>query len=130
MNRLEFNIFQKMEQTTKVKAEDYPPGTLVFGYTCTRASFHVYRGTDGLIHRFVYRATDRSMDVLSFDSAPAWDADRLIPDKRAYPECTPLDLASLLRVYGVDVPYTTFDDTRYDRFKDAVYHGRVKDGTT
>lgn len=127
MNRRDFVYFKNSQGPARINARNFSPGTLLFGYTCDGASFHVYKGPDGLIHRFVYHATDSHVETVTHEGAVFWDADQLVPDKRVYPESTSLIMATALRGRSVDIPFTTFDDARYDRVKDAVYHGRLKE---
>jgi hypothetical protein len=41
--------------------------------------------------------------------------EQLVPDKRVYAEYTDYRLASLLKDKGLDVPYTTWEDKRFQR---------------
>lgn len=101
-------------------------GTLLYGYTCQMADrdsadFHVYL-KDGLIHRLLYRERTHEIEVVEYDAYRAWYADRLIPDKRVCPESTTRLMGELLKEAGVEVPYTRFNERRYERLRDERFH--------
>lgn len=106
-------------------------GTLLYGYTCQmrdrdRADFHVYL-KDGMIHRLLYREHTHRIEIVEYDAFHAWDAERLVPDKRVYPESTTVLMARLLKEAGVDVAYTRYSTERYDRVRDETFHALIRE---
>jgi hypothetical protein len=97
-------------------------GTLLYGYTCDRDSFHVYL-TDGLLHRFVYSYDGTRTSYVAGTSLPARD---IVPNKRVYPEPTSVELVRLLWARGVDVPLTRYSDERAALAMGHAWHGKVK----
>jgi hypothetical protein len=127
VNREDFEDFQQKRSEPRISASsfDYKRGTLLYGYTCDRDIFHVYLDA-GYIHRLIYREERNTLIEVEYDWFTAWDAHRLVPDKRAYPESTDLLMATLLRDAGVDVAYLPFDEKRYARSEGELFHGLTK----
>jgi hypothetical protein len=100
-----------------------PLRTLLLGYTCDRAVWHVYF-KDGLIHQYVYGKTEHVAysEHAAHVKVAATD---LIPDKRVYPESTDYVFALILKRLGVDVPYTRFDSFRYAEAQGKALHGEI-----
>jgi hypothetical protein len=132
MNREDFETLNDPPKTAQIHSRSFlseggaPTRTLLYGYTCGRDTFHVYL-KDGLIHRLVYRTAGDEMKIVEYDYFRAWDAYRLVPDKRVYPDSTSLLMARLLRDAGVDVPYLPFDDKRHDYLGDEHLKGLIRE---
>lgn len=93
-------------------------GTLLWGYTCERYSFHVYI-KDGLLHRLIYSTSEsKVIDHISGESLKAED---LHPDKRIYPEATSFDFIIALYKAGQDPSITRYDHERPER----QWHGKI-----
>lgn len=98
-----------------------PDRTLLYGYTVDRDTWHVYL-QDGLIHLLVYKG-----DVmLSHRSAATWDAEDLVPNKRAYPESTDEAFAWTLHHLWIDVQYRPFSRDRELELLGVTYHGKTR----
>ena len=87
-------------------------GTLLYGYDVDRNSFHVYLDGDK-IHRLVFKG-DR---MVEYGAQAAWLTEKLIPNKRVYPEYTDRDFTDMVLSRGVQIPFTTWDDNRFERAK-------------
>ncbi|HDR9109724.1 hypothetical protein [Paraburkholderia sp. A3RO-2L] len=118
---------QQFEQLYKERAkphyvdiaelENQTPRTLIWGYTCERNSFHVYI-EDGQVHRVIY---DCEKNILAQnDESNGLLLSDCVPDKRVYPEACDYEFCRLLKVSGIDVPFTTWSDSR----EPAQYHGK------
>lgn len=137
MDLSDFNAFKAEGEAPMIRAKTFLSrghtgmGTLLYGYTCTlfeepSSDFHVYL-KGGLIHRLLYRELAHEIEVVEYDAFHAWDAHRLIPDKRVYPECTSVLMARLLRDAGVEVPFTRFDEKRYERLRDETFQALIRE---
>lgn len=129
MNHDDFRNLTRKAAEPQISYRSFPrgtSGTLLLGYTCDREEFHVYL-KDGYIHRLIYREKAHTIETVEYEWFASWKADRLVPDKRVFPESTDPLMARLLRDAGVDVPYTLFDDSRYDRVCDEKYHALIKE---
>lgn len=137
MNREDFETFRRTGNDPMVRAKSFIAsmpgrmGTLLYGWQVVMddkpaVNFHVYL-KDGLIHRLLWREWGHRNEIVEYDAFHSWDAARLIPTKRAYPESTNLLLASLLREAGVEIPHTTFDDRRYARVCDETFHALTRE---
>jgi hypothetical protein len=126
VNREEYLSLNRLDPgATVVHVDDLtgPDRTLLYGFTVNRDTWHVYLRA-GRIHRLVYTARGVVLDHRAQES---WDAVRLVPDKRTYPESTDLGFAQLLKRKGVFVSYLPFDEARYEKVKDNLFHGRIAD---
>ncbi|MGW0673560.1 hypothetical protein [Streptomyces sp. NPDC002746] len=104
-----------------------PDRTLAFGYTCDRASWHVYL-LDGLVHVLVYDAVANTTS--RHEARTTWNVAELVPDKRLYPESTDAPFAQLLISRGQQLRFTTFNEARHNRYTDLTFHGATHaDGT-
>lgn len=86
--------------------------TLLYGYTCERDTFHVYI-RHGELHRIVYNREDHK--PLAHDHGESLKLDSIVPDKKLYPEACDFDFCALLVKSGVNLPFTTWDDTREEK---------------
>lgn len=132
MNREDFEDLSSPLKATQIHSRSFlsegeaPMRTLLYGYTCGRDTFHVYL-KDGLIHRLVYSTAGNEITIVEYDYFRAWDAHRLVPDKRVYPDSTDLLMARLLKDAGIDVPYLPFDDKRHEYLKDEHVKGLIRE---
>lgn len=125
MNREEFDIVTSTVSVVPyVSAADMGmlpehERTLLYGYTCERRSWHVYI-KDGFIHLLVLDGTHSEIrhEKKKYD----WHIPDLVPDKRAYAESTDFNFALLCRDRSVDIPFTQFDEVRYEQVKDLQFH--------
>lgn len=97
--------------------------TLLLGYTVDRDTWHVYL-KDDQIHLLVYTYQE---EVLRYEANPEWEASRLVPDKRVYPESTDAVFAWRMQQHGLEVPYTKFDPDRWERYRHMTFHGQLHD---
>lgn len=116
MNQKEYEQLQDIENAPAVISVDMlsagregKEGTLLWGYTCERESFHVYL-KDGKLHRIIYRTSERK--ILSYESGTVLEASMLHPSKRIYPEATSFDFARALIEAGEQPSMTRFDEDR------------------
>jgi hypothetical protein len=77
--------------------------TLLYGYTCDRASWHVYI-KDGNIHTVMYFSDKDTQEIFV-----QYNHD-FVPDKRLYPECCDFEFCALLKRDGCSLPFTNFQD--------------------
>lgn len=123
MNKQQYETLRKpAEIVPTIDVQDalsYIPGdgTLLWGYTCDRNSFHVYL-EGGQLHRVIY---DHDRNVLDYIHGQTLDARLLHPNKRVYPEATSYDFIVALRNAGERPSLTTFNEKR----EDATWHGEV-----
>lgn len=80
--------------------------TLLYGYTCERATWHVYLDAQGVLHKVVYVGNKL---LLTHASGIIPDLG-LIPDKRLYPEDCDEEACALLIKAGCNLPFTTFTE--------------------
>lgn len=77
--------------------------TLLYGYTCDRATWHVYI-KDGNIHTVMYFSDKDTQEIFV-----QYNHD-FVPDKRLYPECCDFEFCALLIRDGCSLPFTGFQD--------------------
>ena len=99
-----------------------PDRTLVYGYTCSRDTFHVYKLDDEL-HILVYDHLERTIKHVSGRSL---QAQACAPDKRVYPESCDFEFAVLLHEREVRLPFLPFSSTRYSRVHEQQFHGHIR----
>ncbi|MFI1226002.1 MULTISPECIES: hypothetical protein [Streptomyces] len=97
-----------------------PDRTLTLGYTCDRATWHVYL-LEGLVHVLVYNAVTKTMH--HHEARLAWPVVDLVPDKRLYPESTDPVFAQLLLSSGQQLRFTAFSERRQDLYAGVTFHG-------
>lgn len=96
--------------------------TLIYGYTLDRSTHHVYL-KDGRIYCCVYDDDIIKREVV-------WNDD-YVPDKRIYPARSDYEFCLLLKLAGVYLPFTNFNEMEIDVYKDEdedeeyYYHGRI-----
>lgn len=120
-------VAQNQPRTLRRDELTGPDRTLAFGYTCNRASWHVYL-RDGLVHVLVYDAVAKT--AARHEARTTWSVADLVPDKRLYPESTDPAFARLLISRGAQLPFTTFNEARHARYASHAFHGVTHtDGT-
>lgn len=104
--------YQKLNGTDKIKSLvlasdliDKSNRTLLYGYTCNRDTWHVYI-EEGAIHTVWYKYKCKPEERYVADN---YD---YVPDKRLYPECCDYEFCKLIKEYGIDLPFTTWQDDR------------------
>lgn len=97
------------------------PRTLIYGYTCDRDTFHVYLDERGVLNRVIYNS-DGFLLSHADESTPL-AAYEYSPEKRAYPEACDLAFCGLLKQAGVEIPFTTFNESRVL----ATWYGKRKE---
>lgn len=87
--------------------------TLLYGYTCTRETFHVYLKNNE-IHTVIYNndysgdcTKPKDMRELAIKSNYDY-----VPDKRLYPETCDYEFCNLLKERGIRLPFTGFNEER------------------
>lgn len=103
--------------------------TLLYGYTLERSTFHVYF-KDMKIHKIIYNSNDRYPEHYSV--AKSFDAEDLIPSKRAYPCRTLYTFSSLVdSLLGRDaISFTTFaikDEAEFLTENNLYFAGKIKE---
>lgn len=91
--------------------------TLLWGYTCDRADFHVYMKY-GEVHVYVrggYNNVDNH--VCKEEYLPR----ELVPDKRVYGEASDFEFCKLMREMGASFSFTSFNENREEK----QYYGPV-----
>lgn len=88
--------------------------TLLWGYTTSRASWHVYLA-DGVIHTVMYDYGKEPEKQLVLNNAG------YVPNKRVYPEASDFEFCKLLVDRGVCIPYTSFSSSR----EPQKYYGKT-----
>jgi hypothetical protein len=126
VNKEEFeSLKDAMSFALMVHVTDFtgPDRTLLYGYTCDRDTFHIYL-KDGYIHRLVYTYDG---EVKDYGWHKAWHPERMVPDKRVYPESTDIQMAYRLQATQVSVPYLPFTEATYSEVCDRQFHGKTKE---
>jgi len=100
----------------EISDEVFLERTLLFGYTSSRFTCHVYFKGER-IHKLIYSHGGVVSHNTYAEVAPA----ELIPSKRLYPEACDYAFCSLLITMGIELPFTTFDNTR----KKKIFYGKV-----
>lgn len=120
--------FDELEQLREVRTEpthiyvDNVPGadrTLLYGYTCDRRSFHIFK-LSGELHRVIYDHNETVYEHTWGDRLVARDC---IPDKRVYPESTDFIFAKLLKRREVNPTFLPFSAARFESVRDKQFHG-------
>jgi len=87
--------------------------TLLYGYTCSRETFHVYI-KNFKIHTVVYQ-NDYTSDIVkpkNMREININDNFYYIPDKRLYPEACDFEFSKLLKEKDYSLPFTFFNEER------------------
>lgn len=102
--------------------------TLVYGYDIDRNTVHVYLH-DLEIHKVVYKShfdyqnarRMETFEVLSHEHKALWEAQDLVPSKRAYPQHTDLGFALLMKSLGVPLTFGGYNNDPSRK----PFHGHV-----
>lgn len=130
MNRHELEgVIALRRPNRHVSASDLegPDRTLLSGYTLSRNTFHVYL-EDGLIHLLV--ANEVEGRIITHEANTSWPMEQLTPSKRAYPEYTDLNFARMLESNGVEIPFTRFDEDRWEAAQRRDFHAPTREELT
>ena len=117
MNIIEFQSLKNVIQTSDIiqlsELSDKSDRTLLYGYTCSRYTWHLYLKTD-VIHKVIYGHSDEFISHTAFETGiSVYDAS---PDKRLYPECCDYDFCKLMMLHGGDLPFTSWSDREQQQY--------------
>ena len=111
--KLELTKEEKLKVITVSDLINKKDRTLLYGYTCTRETFHVYLKTMK-IHVVIYQnyygcgiAKPKNMREIIVESNIDY-----IPDKRLYPEACDFEFCKLLKEKDFHLPFTNFNNDR------------------
>jgi hypothetical protein len=114
-----FRVAMVPDPVIRVEDVGGPDRTLLYGYDVERLTWHVYL-EGGEIHLVRLNRNSRVTHHEHGESLPAhW----LAPNKRAYPERTDLQFATVMAARGVDICFTTFNTERWAETRDDRFHG-------
>ena len=107
MNKTEYEQLKKSNSQQKIISiddlKDDSDRTLLYGYTCSRNTWHVY-----IENKKIY------VVVYEFEGEPMWlnveSNYEFVPDKRLYPERCDYDFCRLLKNSGVELPFTVWTE--------------------
>lgn len=105
MNRKQYELLTSGKVIEFSDLKDKTERTLIWGYTCDRASFHVYIKDEEIKAIMYFSEKDIKELNIQYNS-------QYVPDKRLYPEACDYEFCCLLAQDGVNLPYTTFNDER------------------
>lgn len=97
-------------------AEGLIDRTLLYGYTPSRFTWHVYL-KDERIHKLIYA----NREPVTHDRFESVEPKILIPNKRLYPEACDYSFCALLITMGFSLPFTTWNPDR----KWKIFYGMV-----
>lgn len=86
--------------------EDRSPRTLVYGYTCSRDTWHVYLNEEGKFVWVMYDHDGFLIDSSITDDVAPRDC---VPNKRIYPAKSDFEFCLRLMHSGEELPFTTFE---------------------
>lgn len=121
----EYENLTSEEQNVKIHFFNQTSRTLLYGYTCSRNTFHVYLDEEGCVIKYIYGYKDVPIRHEKYEVLTNDDLYKLVPDKRVYPESTDYEFLQILLKNQVYVPFTTYDSERYTRVKNEQYHGKL-----
>lgn len=124
MDKKQYEILCEMERVparaSSKELRNQEPRTLIYGYTCSRDTFHVYLAEDG-IHLVVYDY--HGLLAIHCRESEGIPLDDCIPDKRVYPEACDYEFCLILKRAGVNIPFTTWTEGR----ETSLFHGLQAD---
>lgn len=108
MKKEEYDLLEKLEKVreqviTSDSLKDKTDRTLLFGYTCERATWHVYI-KDNRIYTVIYNYGKEPI-LRNVNSNRDY-----VPDKRLYPECCDYEFCKILKRLDVHLPFTIWED--------------------
>ncbi|WP_373261931.1 hypothetical protein [Hungatella hathewayi] len=120
MKRKEFDKIEQKEKTPEplISTQDLnnkQDRTLLYGYTCNRATWHVYL-KNGDIHIVVYRNSAFREIPVGLKEVRVKANQDYIPDKRLYPAACDYEFCRLLKEAGCHLPFTNFEDREQIQF--------------
>lgn len=114
MNKQEIEFLKKFAFRPTVLSvddlEDKSDRTLLYGYICTRHTWHVYL-KDGVITTLMYFGVSSIADDINVVEIRS--NSEFIPDKRLYPTKCDFEFCKLLIANGGHLPFTTYDDNDF-----------------
>ena len=115
LKELEFlkNINKINELITAKDLLNTKDRTLLYGYMCTRETFHVYLKNNE-IHTVIYSRdySENSIKPKNMREISIKSNANYIPDKRLYPETCDYEFCVLLKERDIYLPFTTYDEKR------------------
>lgn len=122
MKKFEFEQLEKLVISPRTVSGamlvNKTPGTLMYGYTCNRDTFHLYLDDAEVIQCVTY-----SGDGLLLSHAfGELEARKCVPDKRLCPERCDYEFCALLLSLQVSLPFTIYDDKVKSS---STYDGRL-----
>lgn len=117
MNKEQFSLLFNLKVSTNVHIKELSfkqEGTLLYGYTFDRDSFHVYI-KNNLIHRYIY-----NRNRFDYQQKEEFEGVFLIPTKRVYPAASDYNFCELLINKGLEIPFTIWEER-----KEELYYGKV-----
>lgn len=110
----ELKILNSVNDLIKVEdLSDTKDRTLLYGYTCSRETFHVYLKNNE-IHVILYNEDYDEENVKPKNMRELFIKTNYdyIPDKRLYPEACDFSFCKLLKEKDISLPFTVFDVDR------------------
>ena len=106
------------------------PRTLLYGFTCDRATHHVFQDEFGHVHLYVYRnnyqAPETPLRQVDVSGEGVGSLEEIVPDKRLYPQHCDYDFCRYLKKQGIHLSFTTWEEQRTDPERQGdTFHGRV-----
>ncbi len=121
----EYEKLTSKNHDIEVKFFNLSPRTLLYGYTCARDTFHIYFDDESCVNKFIYNYYNKTLFHKKYEVLTNVDLKDLVPDKRVYPESTDYEFLLILLTHQIYVPFTRYDEERFERVKDLQYHGEV-----
>ena len=117
-----FDEYHAWEMNKEIRGKDLvdqTDRTLLYGYTCDRATFHVYL-KEGIIYKAVYFKGRENLPqmLLSEDEIPL---SGYVPDKRLYPDGCDIEFCKLLKARGVVLYFTAYTEAEPRQFYGETY---------
>jgi hypothetical protein len=102
-------------------------GTLVYGYTVERDTFHVY-AKDGMLHRFIYRTyLSNDVHVIAYEAREAFEAVELSPSKAIYWQRSDFEFCMRLAELQVYMHFKLSGPAIQERAEVPQFEGAVYD---
>lgn len=118
MEQHELDYLNRSDEVAEVGAMDNTTKTLLYGYNTDRETYHLYQEY-GELHLLVYSGK-QLMDHKHGRTLPV---DKLVPNKRLYPESCNFDFCLQLKKLGVHLPFTNYNPERAEKLADRELHG-------
>ncbi len=93
--------------------EDKSARTLIYGYTCSRDTWHLYLNEEGKFVRVLY---DHDGFLIEGDTSDDIAPRDCLPNKRIYAQKSDFEFCALLMHSGEELPFTTFEATEPAQF--------------